>query len=68
MDVTLPGCTIPDAGLFADLIGYIERGEIRPLVAKTYALRDMAAAQQDFLPKQHVGKIVLSVAPASPAI
>ena len=61
-------CTIPDAGLLADLISDIERGEIRPLVATTYALRDMAAAQQDFLTKQHVGKIVLSVAPASPAI
>ncbi len=67
-DLTLSGCTIPDPGLFTKLIGYIERGEIRPLVAKTYVLRDMAAAQQEFLTKQHVGKIVLSVAPASPAI
>ncbi len=67
-DLTLLGCTIPGIGLFADLIGYIERGEIRPLVAKTYALRELAAAQQEFLTKQHVGKIVLSVTPASPAI
>ncbi len=67
-DLTLSGCTIPANGLFADLIGYIERGEIRPLVARTYALRDLAAAQQEFLSKQHVGKIVLNVAPASPAI
>lgn len=67
-DLRLSGCTIPDAGLFADLIGYIERGEINPLVAKTYPLREIVAAQEGFLAKQHVGKIVLSVASASPTI
>lgn len=58
-DLTLLGCTIPAAGLFETLVGYIERGEIRPVVSATYPLRDIAAAQEAFLSKAHVGKIVL---------
>jgi NADPH:quinone reductase-like Zn-dependent oxidoreductase len=61
-DLTLFGCTVLDAGVFADLVGYIERGEIRPLVAATFSLEDIVAAQELFLTKQHVGKIVLTVA------
>jgi NADPH:quinone reductase-like Zn-dependent oxidoreductase len=45
--------------VFRNLVGYIERGEIKPLIAATYALRDIAVAQAAFLSKQHVGKIVL---------
>ena len=58
-DLSLYGCTIPEPALFTQLIGYIERAEIRPLVSATFALRDIVAAQQAFLQKRHVGKIVL---------
>ena len=58
-DLRLLGCTIPEPGIFTALVGYIERGEIRPLVARTYPLAAMAEAQRAFLTKQHVGKIVL---------
>lgn len=58
-DLRLLGCTILEPGVFANLVGYIERGEIRPLVARTYPLRDIVAAQQEFLAKRHTGKIVL---------
>ncbi len=58
-DLSLAGCTIPARGLFEALIGHIERGEIRPVVSATFALRAMAAAQEEFLSKAHVGKIVL---------
>ena len=61
-DLTLFGCTMLDVGVFANLVGYIERGEIRPVVAATFPLRDIVAAQRIFLTKQHVGKIVLTVA------
>jgi NADPH:quinone reductase-like Zn-dependent oxidoreductase len=56
------GSTVLDGGVFADLVGYIERGEIRPVVAATFPLREIVAAQRLFLTKQHVGKIVLTVA------
>lgn len=58
-DLTLIGCTGWDEPVFENLISYIERGEIRPLLAKTYPLEKIAAAQQEFLKKSHVGNFVL---------
>jgi NADPH:quinone reductase-like Zn-dependent oxidoreductase len=58
-DLRLLGCTILDPGVFENLVGYIERGEIRAVVSATYPLAEIAAAQRDFLAKSHVGKIVL---------
>ena len=60
-DLTFFGCTAQDPGVFANLIGYIERREIQPLVAKSYPLAEMVQAQQDFVAKQHVGKLVLVI-------
>jgi NADPH:quinone reductase-like Zn-dependent oxidoreductase len=58
-DLTLVGCTAWDEPVFPNLIGYIERGEIRPLVAKTFPLGQIAEAQREFLEKHHVGNFVL---------
>jgi NADPH:quinone reductase-like Zn-dependent oxidoreductase len=58
-DITLIGCTAWDEPVFPNLIGYVERNEIRPLVAARFALKDMALAQQAFLEKKHTGNIVL---------
>lgn len=58
-DLTLFGCTILEPEVFPNLVGYIERGEIGPVVAATYPLLDIVAAQRAFLEKKHVGKIVL---------
>jgi NADPH:quinone reductase-like Zn-dependent oxidoreductase len=58
-DLTFFGCTYQDDAVFENLIGYIERGEIRPVVAKTYPLRNIGEAQRDFLTKRFTGKLVL---------
>lgn len=58
-DLTLIGCTAWDEPVFPNLITYIERGEIKPLLAKSFELQDIALAQQEFLKKKHVGKFVL---------
>jgi NADPH:quinone reductase-like Zn-dependent oxidoreductase len=58
-DLRLMGCTVLEPEVFPNLIGYIERGEIKPLIAATYPLCEIVAAQQEFLSKRHVGKIVL---------
>ncbi|MFM7252694.1 MAG: alcohol dehydrogenase family protein [Ilumatobacteraceae bacterium] len=58
-DITLIGCTAWDEPVFPNLVGYIERGEIRPLVAATFPLERIADAQREFLEKRHVGKLVL---------
>jgi len=58
-DLTLIGCTAWDEPVFPDLVSYIERGEVRPLVAKTFPLERIADAQREFLAKRHVGNFVL---------
>ena len=58
-DLTLIGCTYQPREVFENLVGYIERDEISPVVAGTYPLEQIEAAQRDFLEKSHVGKLVL---------
>lgn len=58
-DLSFFGATWQPRKVFENLIRYIEQGEIRPLVAKTYPLADMVQAQQDFMAKGFAGKLVL---------
>lgn len=58
-DLRFIGSTIVEPHVFTDLISYIERGEIKPIVAKTFPLKDFHQAQQAFIDKQHVGNIVV---------
>ena len=58
-DLTLFGCTFQEDIVFENIVKYIEAGEIRPMVAKTYPLREIATAQEDFLTKTHTGQLVL---------
>ena len=58
-DLSLLGCTFQDDAIFENLVGYIERGELRPLLAHSYALADIAQAQADFSAKQFLGKLAL---------
>ena len=60
-DLCLVGCTVLEQQVFSNLVGYIERGEIKPLVAATFPLEEIVAAQEAFLTKRHVGKIVLTL-------
>ena len=62
-DLVFTGATVPAPGVFADLVGYIERGEIRPLLAAAWPLHDLVAAQEAFIAKRHVGNIVVTMAP-----
>jgi NADPH:quinone reductase-like Zn-dependent oxidoreductase len=58
-DLSLFGCTNFAPEIFRRLVGLIERGEVKPLVAKTFPLSDIVRAQEEFLAKQFVGKLVL---------
>lgn len=58
-DLTFYGCTFQEDVVFENLVSYIERGEIRPLVSKTFPLSEIAAAQETFLAKTFTGKLVL---------
>jgi len=58
-DLTLHGSTVIPPQIFTDLVGYIERGEVKPLLAATYPLAQFHAAQTAFIDKAHVGNIVV---------
>jgi NADPH:quinone reductase-like Zn-dependent oxidoreductase len=58
-DLELLGATVMPRGIFEDLAGYIERGEIAPLLAGTFPLEALREAQTAFLEKQHVGNFVI---------
>ena len=59
-DITLIGCTAWDEEVFPNLVSYIENNEIKPLLAKSFPLSEIANAQKEFLLKTHVGNYVLT--------
>ncbi len=60
-DLSLFGCTVLEPKVFTNLITAIEDGDVVPVVAKTFPLEQIAAAQTEFMSKKHTGKIVLTV-------
>ena len=56
------GCTVLDAGVFSRLVGLIEQGDIKPLLARSFALESLSEAQTFFLDKQFTGKLVVDMA------
>ncbi len=60
-DLRLTGATIVPAGTMQRIVGLIERGLLRPLLARTFPLRELAEAQRAFMEKRHVGNIVVEV-------
>ena len=60
-DLSLFGCTVLEKEVFSNLIKHIEQNDVAPVVAKTFPLERIAAAQKYFEAKQHTGKIVLTL-------
>ena len=58
-DLSFHGCTFQEDRVFESLVSYIEKGQVKPLVSKTYPLQDIVEAQQDFIDKKYPGKLVL---------
>lgn len=58
-DITIHGCTHQAFDVFGRLVELMNAGRIKPLVSKTYPLRDIAKAQEDFQSKALPGKLVL---------
>jgi len=58
-DLSFFGCTYQPPEVFANLVSYIEAGELEPLVAHSYPLAEIVTAQQTFLEKGFIGKLVL---------
>ena len=60
-DLTFNGSTVIPPHVFKDVISYIERGDIRPLLAASYPLSQLHQAQQAFIDKRHSGNIVVTM-------
>ena len=58
-DITIHGCTYQPPAVFARLVALMNAGAIRPLISRTYPLREIARAQDDFMSKTLPGKLVL---------
>lgn len=58
-DLSFFGCCYKEDAVSENLVRYIEANEFRPLVSRTYPLSEIVQAQQDFLSKQFIGKLVL---------
>ncbi len=59
-DLELFGATIFEPQVFADLVSYIEAGELRPIVGGTYPLERIHEAQEAFARKEHLGALVIT--------
>jgi len=59
-DLTFTGSTVILQQVFHDLVGYIERGEVKPMLAATYKLEQLREAQVAFIAKKHTGNIVVT--------
>ena len=60
-DLELYGCTVYEPSVFEALVGYIQSGEVTPVVATTWPLADFQSAQEAFIEKSHVGAMVIEI-------
>ncbi|WP_216824964.1 alcohol dehydrogenase family protein [Roseovarius sp. EL26] len=58
-DLTFTGSTILPTHVLRDVVSYIERGEVKPMLAETFPLSQLREAQTAFIEKRHTGNIVV---------
>ena len=58
-DITIHGCTYQPREVFGRLVDMINKGALRPRIAATFPLWEIARAQVEFQEKSHAGKLVL---------
>lgn len=58
-DLTFFGCTAWDEPVFPAVVAAVVAHRVRPLVAATFPLERLAEAEEAFLAKRHLGKIVV---------
>ena len=60
-DLTFSGSTVVPPEIFPRVVKYIQNGEIQPLLAATYPLKDLKTAQSAFIEKLHTGNIAVTM-------
>ena len=59
-DLLLSGATIVPPGTMQRIVDLIEQNKLKPVLAKTFPLKELAKAQQFFQQKSHIGNIVVT--------
>ncbi|MGD1803967.1 alcohol dehydrogenase family protein [Dapis sp. BLCC M126] len=59
-DTEMIGATRLDPGVFEQLMGYVEKGLLKPPVAKVFPLSEIKEAQKFFQSKDFFGKVVIT--------
>lgn len=60
-DLSLFGCTVLQPEVFGNLVRHINEGSVSPVVAMEYPLENIREAQDVFVERKHLGKMVLKV-------
>ena len=58
-DLTFTGSTVIDQSVMPELVKIIEAGHLTPVLAGTYPLSELQAAQEAFIAKTHTGNLVV---------
>ncbi|CAN8071814.1 unnamed protein product [Agarophyton chilense] len=64
-DWRMIGCTVTRSEVMRNLVSYVERDEIRPLLAGVFPLQKIHEVEKLFLEKKHCGKYVLVPPPST---
>ena len=59
-DLQLTGATIVPPGTMKRIVGLIDQGLLKPLLAESFPLKDLAKAQEAFIAKKYTGNIVVT--------
>ena len=60
-DLQMTGATIVPPGTMARLVKLIENEKLKPMLARSFPLKELTQAQQAFMAKQHTGNIVVTL-------
>ncbi|KOF14357.1 alcohol dehydrogenase [Ensifer adhaerens] len=58
-DLEMYGITCPTPDTFKSVINHVASGRLKPLIEKTYSLKDLPLAQTELVKRNHVGKLVV---------
>ena len=59
-DLQLTGATIVPPGTMKRIVGLIDQGLLKPLLAESFPLKELAKAQEAFIAKKYIGNIVVT--------
>jgi NADPH:quinone reductase-like Zn-dependent oxidoreductase len=58
-DLEMYGITSPSPTTFARVVAHVTAGRLRPLLQRSFPLKDLQLAQAEFVKRTHVGKFAI---------